>query len=81
MNESPICREMCLWALNNNHPILVIAKHLFKMGCSSNIPPEVQEIMQFLTIALSCSKIIQPDAEVKLLPKYWLGLISELFYE
>ena len=43
MNENPICREMCLWALNNDHPIHVIAKHLFKMGCSSNISPEVQE--------------------------------------
>jgi hypothetical protein len=61
---------MCLWALNNNHPILVRAKHLFKMGCSSNILPEVQEITQLLTIALSSSKIIQPDAEVKLLPKF-----------
>ena len=60
MNESSICREMCLWALNNDHPILVTEKHLLKMGCSSNIPPRVQEITQLLTIALSSSKIIQP---------------------
>jgi hypothetical protein len=44
--NSPIIREMFLWALNNNHPILAMAKHLFKMGCTSNVPPEAQEITQ-----------------------------------
>lgn len=33
-------------ALNNKLTIPVAVKHLLKMGCSSNIPPKMQEIPQ-----------------------------------
>ena len=43
--KSPICREMCLWALNNDHPILVIANHLF-----NPLKPELNPICYLLAL-------------------------------